>query len=186
MLPEAKLAGTLERALRIFMKTILLYILPVPVMFIFSRKLKHSFTALLFLLLVSSQTALDVTQGTSAYFTTFNYGTNMSDYMKAISLVKNVKSDSLILAPVEFAVAADGHVKLLHVPGREWDSAVRIRQILEKQRPSLFIYGLPTNSTEQIKIKYTQPILINFLLSRYRKHALGDFTVWQRKNGGFQ
>ncbi len=170
------------QALRLALK-LALYALPVVGLGAFSaaRSEKHFFSSRILVLIFSAQTAMSLLQATSPYFVRYFYGASISDFRSAVEKISGLPEPRTALAPGTFLFLARAHsVRCENARGNVWEHPDAIERCVADGAPQSFVYGLPENTIGQVMSISRDKTLDAILARRYRKQAVGDWTVWTR------
>jgi dolichyl-phosphate-mannose-protein mannosyltransferase len=130
--------------------------------------------------IVASQLGLVAVQAQGGYFTTHLYGTPVSEFTRAIDLVRSdTPLGSAIVALPEVGYAA-GRPLVPGIARRFWHEPAELTRLIRRTAPSAVVWGAATHTLAQVRTLEQDPALAETLARDYRRHAIGGFTVWLR------
>jgi hypothetical protein len=127
---------------------------------------------------VSYSLALDATQARADYLVRYGYGGVGTREVLAF-LGREVAPDALMLAPAEL-IYGIGNRASPFPANAVWTSEPALMGALSSTRLRAFVYGLPTNTIEQLRFIETDPRVLGALHASFRRWIIGSYIVWMR------
>jgi hypothetical protein len=127
---------------------------------------------------VSYSLALDATQARADYLVRYGYGGVGTREVLAF-LGREVAPDALMLAPAEL-IYGIGNRASPFPANAVWTSEPALMGALSSTRLRAFVYGLPTNTIEQLRFIETDPRVLGALHASFRRWTIGSYIVWMR------
>jgi hypothetical protein len=127
---------------------------------------------------VSYSLALDAIQARADYLVRYGYGGVGTREVLAF-LGREVHPESLLLAPAELIYGIGNRASPFPANG-VWTSAPALVGALSVTPLRAFVYGLPTNTIEQVRFIERDPRVLGALRERFRRWTIGSYTVWVR------
>ena len=95
-------------------------------------------------------------------------------------LGREVAPEALILAPAEL-IHGIGNRASPFPANAVWTSESALVGALSSAPLRAFVYGLPTNTVEQVRFIETDPRVVRVLDEGFRRLIIGSYTVWVRR-----
>ena len=127
---------------------------------------------------VSYSLALDAIQARADYLVRYGYGGVGTREVLAF-LGREVAPEALILAPAELIYGIGNRASPFPASG-VWTSEPALVGALASTRLRAFVYGLPTNTIEQLRFIETNPRVLGALHPSFRRWTIGSYMVWMR------
>jgi len=145
-----------------------------------ARALCGGWRAALLVTIVASQLGLVAVQARGGYFTTHLYGTPVSEFARAIDLLRSgTPVGSAIVALPEVGYAA-GRPLVPGIARRLWHEPAELSALIRRTAPSAVVWGTASHTLVQVRRLEQDSVLAEALARDYRRHAVGGFTVWLR------
>lgn len=126
----------------------------------------------------ASHLALVLVQAHAGYYTKHLYGTPVADFTRTVALLRAVTPPvGEILALPEFGYATRRPI-VRGMLRRHWNDPGVLAALVRDRAPAALVYGLPTHTVEQVRRLEAHAGLRASLASGYRRHDVGEFTVW--------
>lgn len=123
--------------------------------------------------------ALDVSHVRASYLVRYGYGGTGT--AEAISFLKqSTTPGDFIFAPAELVYGLQDS-SAFYPSNNAWTSEEALTNVLSERRTRAFAYGIPTNSTAQLKFVTANHTLASLLETQFQKHVIGSYTIWVRR-----
>lgn len=127
---------------------------------------------------VSYSLALDAIQVRAGYLVRYGYGGVGTREVLAF-LGREVTPESVVLAPAELIYGIGNRVSPFPA-NAVWTSEPALLGALSAPPVRAVVYGLPTNTIEQLRFLERDPRVVRALHERFRRWTIGSYTVWVR------
>jgi hypothetical protein len=128
--------------------------------------------------IATSHLALALVQAQAGYFTKHMYGTPADDFTGTVALLRSATPPAAeIVALPEFGYASRRPI-IRGILRRHWSDPDALAALVRDRAPAAVVYGLPTHTVEQVRGLEQHPGLRASLGGGYKRHDVGEFTVW--------
>ncbi len=142
------------------------------------RKGQHLFTGILFLML-GTNTALIYLQARAPYQTGYSYGAQ-GTREAAEYILKTVPRESKIIAPSEIIYYVKPQPTSYQFDSF-WSSPLQIMQQLNSPETACFVYGIASNTVDQVRLITSNGPITNILRRNYSHTKIGSYEIWTVK-----
>jgi len=167
---------------RVFLQVVVLLLTPLVIASLGGaggRRLARAAVLPLAVATVSYSLALDAIQARADYLVRYGYGGVGTREVLAF-LGREVAPEALILAPAEL-IHGIGNRASPFPANAVWTSESALVGALSSAPLRAFVYGLPTNTVEQVRFIETDPRVVRVLDEGFRRLIIGSYTVWVRR-----
>jgi hypothetical protein len=159
-----------------------LWILPVFVVYFsfpYLGVIANRIELALLVLLLSSCLSIDFIQAFSKYSTNYCYGA--TGLNEAAGFLKGkVKVDDTLVTYPDIKFGAGNNSPFLG--GEIFSSAEKMINYIDKTNSAAIIYGITSNTIEQLKNIFGSKLVQDYLIGGYDRFDFGSYTVWIRKD----
>lgn len=191
-LKEGLINNTISTVLPQIILKLFLCLLPLPLIFLMTKKIfKNDLTyrstinfamnLSLFILLVSTNLAMNIMQMKADYNINFGYGGKGTRELFNF-LEKNLDSNSVVLA--NYDVVYNYNIRKgvsPYFPNKVFKSSQLFIETAEKERPQCIVIGIPVNGVYTMYQVFKNQEVQSFLQQNFEKIQIGSYTIWMRR-----
>lgn len=191
-LKEGLINNTISTVLPQIILKLFLYLLPLPLIFLMTKKIfKNDLTyrstinfamnLSLFILLVSTNLAMNIMQMKADYNINFGYGGKGTRELFNF-LEKNLNSNSVVLATYDVVYNYNIRKGVSpYFPNKVFKSSQLFIETAEKERPQCIVIGIPVNGVYTMYQVFKNQEVQSFLQQNFEKIQIGSYTIWMRR-----